>query len=91
MIYYRVTDNGDQYPIHRRNLRSGKVTYFWTVLISGELYTPRELDNLQRHSAFIIPSRIFERINIPSQWTYFCFGGRYVMRDKRDRVLVMYD
>ena len=65
MIYYRVKQSYDQAP---------KNPYFrdGNVLIAGELYTAREIDQLP-----FIYARAFEVVEIPKKQTYWFFGARF--------------
>lgn len=65
MIYYRVKQSYDQAPKNPRRLDGD-------VLIAGELYTAREVDQLP-----FIYVAAFEIVEIPKKQTYRFFGARF--------------
>ena len=64
MIYYRVRKEYDQFPQNPR-IHDGN------ILIAEELFTEREFNKLP-----YVYAGAFERIDIPKNSTYRCFGAR---------------
>lgn len=65
MIYYRVRKEFDNFPQNPR-IHDGN------ILIGGELLTEREFNKLP-----YVYAGAFERIDIPKNSTYRCFGARF--------------
>lgn len=65
MMYYRVREEFDQYPLNPR-VRDGN------ILVGGELFTEREFNKLP-----YVYAGAFEQINIPRNSTYWFFGARF--------------
>lgn len=65
MIYYRVREQYDQYPKNPK-VRDGN------ILVKHELYTEKEFNKLP-----YVYAGAFERVEIPKNRTYWCFGARF--------------
>lgn len=72
MIYYRVRKEYDQFPQNPR-IRDGN------ILIAEELYTEKEFNKLP-----YVYAGAFEKVDIPSNQTYWCFGARFQIKDALD-------
>lgn len=70
MIYYRVRKEFDQHP-HNPRVRDGN------ILIANELYTERERNSLLP----LVSAGAFERVEIPKNRTYWCFGARFELKN----------
>lgn len=65
MIYYKVRKEYDNFP------QNPKV-HDGNILVGDELYTEDEFNKLP-----FVYAGAFERIDIPSEQTYCCFGARF--------------
>ena len=65
MIYYRVRQAYDNFPQNPR-IHDGN------ILIGGELFTEKEFNKLP-----FVYAGAFERVEIPKNKTYMCFGARF--------------
>ena len=70
MIYYRVRKEYDNFPKNPK-VRDGN------ILIGGELYTEKEFNKLH-----FVYAAAFERVDIPKNHTYWCFGARFEEESK---------
>lgn len=65
MIYYRVRKEYDNFPQNPR-------THDGNILVGEELFTEKEFNKLP-----YVYAGAFERIDIPRNQTYWCFGARF--------------
>ena len=65
MVYYKVKDVFDQYPIDHRDTSKG-------VLIGGELYTEKEFEKFKT-----VPPNAVEKIELSKNKTFILFGARF--------------
>ena len=70
MIYYRVRKEYDNFPKNPK-VRDGN------ILIGGELYTEKEFNKLP-----FVYAAAFERVDIPKNHTYWCFGAGFEEESK---------